>query len=601
VIRFYFNGQAVNSRIDGLDDFTIELAQPEENMGSSLAVSTEVTFYDTAYETIYQTCIRPVNGIWQTITVSIYDECCEQFLPQKFYIRGDKVEWCEAECYCTVVLIPAQPDRDIVNCIKSTVVSDDRNGYFSSREFNKVPYCIEYRPSILQDTVIILTILVLLIVDYYIILFTPVILSIIAAIYAFCLALVVIQNAFNFFANAFNSAIQSYNSIPILPNLNWHINPINIVSPFCQQLIFNPGAIINDIKDFYQRLIDNVIGCGRKHPTPYVRDYIENVCTICGASGFSSSILNNPASEYYNSMYWYAPSKKGDRTPPKLGIEKANRPMDKGDAFLGKLAQEFNAEWWVDNGVLYFESKYYWQNLPVFFDTTNNPSALLERPCYNYNANNAFAAQTVKYQIDGIDWVGDEAINEHQYHINYALTYGYNPAWVDCNVKDLLFGADRYREDGIERDVLSDYGSIGLVNTFLGGQLTATNDFQLLNNGTATLPKLIIADTYNYPVNNMRVKDYPGRGRNYPYRIDPTQTGNLWDFHKLDDPTINAPRLFDFNFTAKLDCAHLGTLTVRQTVVLRPRDQSAPPVLGYLKRISLNLGKRQMKLYGEVA
>jgi len=628
MIRFRFNGTPILGRIDGLDSLTLTITPADDARLNQTEISSDLTFYDDGYDIIYAQLIQPQNGIYNYITVEIFDDCCDSFLPQKYYLRGDKINWCEGQCYCTAILICDDNDRAISNCISNTIVSDNRNNFFTIGQFPLVPYCIEYRPSALQDVVIVFGTILMLVVDILTAVALIISILIIVAL-AVCAVIQAIVFLVNTLANLYgtivnfinNTVIHFLNQIPLVNISPLNVNAlsnVNISSNFCQGLLAQPFQLSQDILDLRSKIAPLIVGCGRKHPTPLVRDYINNVCTICGVSSFVSSVLNNTANEYYNLLYWNAPSKKGDRTPANYIWD--NRPTKTGTEFLDDLGLAFNSKWFVKNGQLIFENEYYWQNQPVFFDTTANPDAILERPCYKMSESQSYAGIKVEYQIDGSDWVGNEAIAWYKHNVNYNQLHGYHPTWKDVNNKQLPFGAVRFRNDLFELDILSFWGTIGFVNTIYGNALSSSSDYMLTNNGTGSLPKLLIWDTYNTPWNNARIKDYGSNlGRNYPMQLRESSTdhrysssdpvphhpqphdliGNLFDFHKLDDPYINPYQLFDFTVTARLDCAHFGTASVRQLVLLRPH-LDGQVMQGRIDRIEFNLSSRQMIISGKV-
>jgi len=629
MIRFRFNGTPILGRIYGLDNISLIITPADDARLNQVEISTDLTFYDDGFDIIYAQLIQPQNGIYNYITVEIFDDCCNTFLPQKYYLRGDKINWCEGECYCTAILICDDNDRAIANCISNTIVSDNRNNFFTNGQFPLVPYCIEFRPSALQDIVIAFGALLMLVVDIItgvVLIFIAVVSVALTAICAVVQAVVFLVNAvanlYTTIANFINNTIIHFlNQIPFVNISPLNVNAlsnVNISSTFCQGFLVQPFQYTQDILDIRAKIAPLIEGCGRKQPSPLVRDYINNVCTICGASAFVSSVLNNPANEYYQLLYWNAPSKKGDRTPPNYIWD--NRPTKTGAEFLDDLGLAFNSKWFVKNGQLLFENEYFWQIQPVFFDTTANPEAILERPCYRMSDSQSYAGIKVEYQVDGIDWVGNEALAWYKHNVSYNQLHGYHPTWKGINTKELAFGAVRFRNDLFELDVLSWWGQVGIINTLFGGGLSASGDYLLINNGTSSMPKLLIWDNVNTPWNNARVKDYgTNKGRNYPMQLressldhrysstDPVPahpepqdlTGNLWDFHKLDDPFINPYQLIDFTFTGRLDCTHLGTASVRQLVLLRPHE-NGQVMQGRIDRIELNLSTRQMIISGKV-
>ena len=354
------------------------------------------------------------------------------------------------------------------------------------------------------------------------------------------------------------------------------MNNANLVPPFCNVLYNRPNQILTDIGDFFKFLVDNIIGCGRKHPSPLVRGYFANAAHIAGATGFSSTILNDPASQYYNLVHFNAPVKRGDRNPPVIISENLPAKTMMCSDFMDTYATMFNAIWWVQSGILYFERKDYWQSLPAMYNQTVNPDYLLEPIEYSENSDRFWAGQSVQYQTDPTDLTGSEAWSLYATQRNYWQLYGWHYSWNEVDKKMIMFGTPRFRDDGLERDALTAWGNIGAVNTLLGGQLTGTNTYLLMQHDTCTMPKALIWDNVNSGTTNALVVDYygAGAGRNYIMRVDQGSNNTLWGFHIIDDPTVNPYKYYTGKAVVKLDCTMVQTLSLRKTIVILRGNQT---------------------------
>jgi hypothetical protein len=115
-----------------------------------------------------------------------------------------------------------------------------------------------------------------------------------------------------------------------------------------------------DFLDNILEAYDNAMtGNGSWSPGMYVRDFINYQCKIAGIN-FSSSILNNPASQYYNMALWsLTAGKSGDfedkSKSKKVDLAQSNAPLMSTVDFLESIKDGFGADYKIVNGTLHFE------------------------------------------------------------------------------------------------------------------------------------------------------------------------------------------------------------------------------------------------------
>lgn len=571
-LQIKLNGIPITGRVDGLSDFTLNYSRDSETGRTQKSFSNDLTFYDDGFNIINPILIANNQGLNNSIRVEIWDSCCNAVVFNDLIIRGDSIDFCSGDCFVKCRVTRQDPDERIYDCLRTLELSDNRNGFFNNTPFPNIAYCDELRPQWLMITLFYIALGFL--ASFYGILIGLIsfVATISAIVLAICGILKIIENILN--------------SIPTI-NVNW-------TPPFCDDLLKDPFKYVKEIGGFVDKILENIIGCGRKHPSPLYRDYIQNACTICGINSFSSSILNNPNSEYYNAVYFHAPVKPGRRTPPNYIFE--NRPMYTVDSWLSLIAKDFNSGWWVDNGILYFErNDYYLSQAPIYDAVANAATGdILDGVCFSYNETKLYASRTVETTLDGLDETGNEAQEEYRAFLNFQQLYGYNPNWTDHEPRRLHYAPARFRNDGIEPDILSDFGTIPLVNFLAFQNLTNTGEYLLMSKSIASSPKMLIWDASKGRQTAI-VKDYGANyGRNFPAKADyaPFPVQQMYDFHRIDDPMQNPFRMWSAELTVRMSCPLLQQLSVNRTV--RLRTPYGAVVNARILQIQANMGQREV-------
>jgi hypothetical protein len=510
------------------------------------------------------------NGLNQSATVEVWDDCCNAPVYRDLIIRGDMVDFCANDCFVTCRLTRQDPDELIYQCLSKYEISSNRNGYFNhppsgQPKFPLVVYCNELRPNWLMTYLIILGIFLAFVYKSIFITLFALIVSISLILIGICGALKGIEKFINWFVPG---------------------NPFDCTPPVCDQILQDPTYLLDGLKEIYDLLIQNFIGCGRKHPTPLYRQYIENACQICGINQFNSSILNDPNSEYYNALYFNAPADAGDRQA--VGYISENRPTATMSSWLDIIAKDFNARWWISQNQLYFERKDFFLSQPVIYDAVVNASTgdILEGVCFSYNEGKLFSSIKVEAIMDALDDVGNEDRNRYTVYFDY----GSNPNWEGANKKALSYSPARFRDDGVEFDVLSFFGNSKFVNFLFGGQLTGTDQYLLMAKGTASNPKMLIWDGQSYT--DAIIRKYNGV-QNMPAMVNSGQSDLYDKFHRIDDPNQNPFRFWNAEFTVRANCQLVQQLDVNRTV--RLSTPYGAVVNARINQINANLGERTIQ------
>ena len=351
------------------------------------------------------------------------------------------------------------------------------------------------------------------------------------------------------------------------------------------------------------------MGCGKGHPTPFIRDYILNACAQCNLS-FSSTILNDNNSTWNNSVYLstntemtgseYYDGSGNIITDARDEFFALNAPNKTAIEFLDEIAKPFNAVWDVQpDGAggfkLTFEKESNNQNVWSDFSLAEN-NALIKELCFTQSKDRDPAILILNYQKDANDIIGNEVDLRYNDIIkwNDAFYGGQNADLVGSQQPQMPFAMSRYRNDGVNRDVInfwlhSDqlpntlvyipsmyvalliYRLIAQIDPFLS-QVSDWEYWLMLNCGVTFNPKIIVINPdsplesteavkqqfgsqfgvdvfyYNSPMWFADPIDLNDRGK-------PNITPNLWQFWESENPNNGVLKKgSDFNLTLEYDC-----------------------------------------------
>lgn len=474
------------------------ISSPGSNQAKRTA-SNSIQIEGAAYLFIKDWLIDSVSAPLNGIDVRIEDTSCGIY--DEWIIKAPQLTYCEDDvCEFSVTLQQKDP---ALQCIQSTLIYDDWQGWFREQPTNgkkhpRFSYCNEVKPNGMMITLwwlmsLVFTILILL---------TPIINTIIAII---------------------NVIIAIINAIAWITGQD----PVDYLS------FFNP---LNMAESFFMESS----GCGRLHPAPLIRDYIDNVCKKCGVHVdavtdpiFHSQTINIDLSSdrqvrqrqnpYYNSCYFNAPSRRGIRIFRGLFNNDQNlvdywipenKPLFALDMFLDEIKSVYNSDWKISNvngqPTLYFWRKdWFTLGAAIYNFTDNGPdrNKIIEGICFSWLDKRQFAYMRGLYTQDGADTCGDEALG----YMNDMIELGdktNNPNYDGFLDKSTRFGGTRFRLDGATDDYLANAMQILLNGAALNPTIPAIvqnaivpaieqyADYALLMSGeTSSLPKIIIWDT----------------------------------------------------------------------------------------------------------
>lgn len=444
------------SSVANINTLAITWTTNRDEMGSETAgilnnkksVTGQLTVTGDGYKFIKKILIDSVSAAINSIDVRVEQVGCGVY--DDFVINAQMITWSEDDI-CSFSITMKQKDAPI-QCIQQTLIADNWQGWFMTNPANgkkhpRFMYCNESRPNVL----IVVIWWLLQFLSLFLIALAPVIIAV-------SLIIQLIKKIYDTVAWIFGGS---------KPNFTDWTFP----------------DFLGTISAWYM----NSSGCGKMHPAPLIRDYIDNVCLKCGVgvdgisdpifhnklltinanSGYKENI-NNP---YYNATYMYAPSKKGvhlfyglfgqNMNTSTYYIE-GNEPIEALDQFLDKLKVLFNAAWTIKyvlgKPVLYFMRKDGFDINNQIYDFSMNSAdraKILRGISYSWNDNTRPSAFNGIYSQDPGDICGNEELN----YTNDIVSFGDgtdNPIYGDMVTETAQIGASRFRLDGADTDYLMD-------------------------------------------------------------------------------------------------------------------------------------------------
>jgi len=517
------------------------LRKKDETGETAFSFSGDMVFEGSDYDYIYNKLVVLPSAIDDQVELKFVDDCCTIPKTYLFWIKPESLKWCENSCSITGAAVEATLSQVQLNCLKNTLIYDDWNG-FKSMQHPRMSYCNELRPDWLHDLLIILTI-----ATWTSFLTIGPILIVIATI------IVII----NFIIGINNQIINAINTL--LPSGS----EINTVDPI--DIDGDPTTnAYAEFDNWINKLLANSFGCGRKHPSPLVRDYALNVCGKCSIN-FQSSILTDPNSPYYNLVYHNAPVNKGvDPTDTTTYWIDENKPLLNGTKFFNQIKAPFNADWKIQNSVLRFERRDFFVPTTPWLDLTTLPEKQIIKVCWNWTKKDRYSYGNFYYQKDGVNWVGSEANDRWGDIVEWNNPY--SNLQKDEFLPLIPFSPCRFRDDGIDRDVLTFYESLPTISGLIGPYKRSI----ILNSHTCFTPMLLIwdgQDKANAKVNNSY---YPpgylaatNEYFNYPMWIKAGYPDNLYDrFWFIENPRYSNWKGFDFEAQILFTCTEINALNL---------------------------------------
>jgi len=504
----------------------------DEQNDPQKSITSDIECYGDAYTFIRTNLIDSVNLYSNSICVQVTDDDCGNVF--QFKIETKNLKWCDGDiCKISMALVEYNP---VIDCVKNTVISDNTNGEFqefpvSGNPHPRFRYCDVIKPTFLFGFIIT-------------------------------------------FVNAVSALLASINFV-LLVTFGPIINTINA--------FFGTSYAIPAIPDPFS----SIVGCNRLYPAPFVRTYIDNVCTLCGVTvnDTTDTIFHEVTSNYYNTALLTAYTSKGVKDTSTKDYIINNRPSWTLFDLMSKLKIPFNGRFFFKNNLeLHFARKdligvQLWGATPTVdvSDTGADNTNLLGNVCYQWNGDGKPSRINMKYSADMSDNIGNELLSRFNGEYLSPANPNYNTP-VERVTPD--FGAQSFVLDG--KDTVWDANLVNAIGPMLAG---FNYDGVLKTQGdTLQLAKLIIWDGVSmtdsrpfsdawipylalpafadddggfFPVSASDLFNY-----NFPYSFDPDadliSSGNLWQFHNIDIPSASKKTNRSFEYKLQMCCAYMN-------------------------------------------
>lgn len=563
-MKAFLDGNPVKYPNETLNNPNLILRKQDETGDKAYSLTGNLVFEGSDYDYIYAILKDSSTALENKVILDLENDCCVPAKKYSFAITYKTLRWCEGSCELQAGSIENTPAQDQLTCLKNTLIWDDYAG-FKSKQHPRFAYCNELRPNWMHDVLLILSVAT----ATSILVFIPVIASIVLVF------------------NTINSILSWMNS-----NLSTSFNLLTLGG--------STQISLNDLQGYFNLLISFIVGCGRKHPSPLVRDYADNVCGKCGLT-FQSSIFKNPGSDYHNTCYVNAPINKGTlETDTTTYWIDENKPIRSGFQFFDEIKGIVNGEWQIVGNVLILERKDFFVPKTPFIDLTDKtkyPSDKI-KVCWKHSTKARYSYGTFEYQKDAVNWVGGEASSRYNDMVEWNNPYSANQKgeYKPSNP----FTPCRFRDDGIDRDVLSAYKNFPTI----GPMIKKYDNVIIMNSHTCYQPMLLIWDP-GTPLDNAKVDPtkyyfpgYPGvalnQFYNYPFWFAEGYPGNLYtNFFYIENPKLSGYQGFEFEATVQYDCDLLDALDLDGQVL-------TVEGLGKVNQISINFKENSLTISGTV-
>lgn len=572
---FYFliDGQRFDdSNFDGSNGASITINRTSEASEDVSVYSATIELRGSAYSYIYENLVCAPNPRLVSAECVVYSSCCKNedgsdLIVFNGKIKGSDLNWCENKCSLTATVSDNSEDGKKLKCLKNILIYDREspdgsiatNGEDQFRQSPYLTYCLEIRPKVLHEVIMILGILMINIIR-------PIV---------FVVALIV---------TVINAIIGAVNNIPGV-----NIDKIDFDGNDDTNAFEEMNAWLNQLRDY-------IVACGRKHKTPFVHSYLENIASLCGMT-LESSIFG-VGGYYHNSIRLDATNyEKGQRTASKIEeTYRANRPNLNGRQYLDSL-KEFNIDWRIDGNILRVEHRSELTG-EKWFDIDELEKDQVIRLCYSFDTESPCAYGDYSYTKDGVDKTGDEVRPEWAGVIDWNSPPQENLEGL-CDNK-IRYGTAQFRRDKFRPDVAAIDKPI-YDNALAFPNLKQYKNVLLMDNGTTTLPKLLTWDGES-DLEDARVERIEDGGLHwYNYRWyvkEGFQENTAYQVLFFDDdPRLSGVINVNYELTINYTCSILKSMSPNKLIGLTYKGQ---PIDGKVSKITVNTSNKTLNITGKI-
>ena len=518
---------------NGTESASFVFRRKDEAGDSAFSFAPELTVVGDTYEYVRQQIINAPNPNIAAIQVLIYDTCCtnpdgSDRLLFTGKIEGGSVRWCTfPTCEAQVTVVDNSQDALAIRCLKEhfpwDVINNDSNVTTKGFDEFKVAPWMYY----CNDPKPSGTQEAIMVIGIFIFLVTA--------------PLLFIFQLFNL--------LEGYDN------------------------------------NLFTDLSNLILGCKRRHITPYLDSQFKNLCKLCQI-GYQSSLFDS-GGFYHNTVRMDAAFVPGTKAYPwetfGENVYQDNKPNLNGIQFLDAL-KEFNIEWRVVNGVLQIERKDYFSGVQ-WFNTDNLQENQLLSICYESLPERPASYAEYEYSLDGVDNSGDEVRRKWTDRV-IDWNIANNPQQTGLFTKKLQYGASQFRFDWSAPDV-NPIDKPFYVTFYPFAQDDYNKWAMFISKGVLTYPKLInIQSVVGQDLSNSNfVRGYGipdlismSNGKflyNYRWHIRENPiidiNGQSYDtaYQKLfyiDDPRLTSVKTRKVTISISADCDLLTTLDIDKYV-----------------------------------
>jgi hypothetical protein len=518
---------------NGTESASFVFRRKDEAGDSAFSFAPELTVVGDTYEYVRQQIINAPNPNIAAIQVLIYDTCCtnpdgSDRLLFTGKIEGGSVRWCTfPTCEAQVTVVDNSQDALAIRCLKEhfpwDVINNDNNVTTKGFDEFKVAPWMYY----CNDPKPSGTQEAIMVIGIFIFLVTA--------------PLLFIFQLFNL--------LEGYDN------------------------------------NLFTDLSNLILGCKRRHITPYLDSQFKNLCKLCQI-GYQSSLFDS-GGFYHNTVRMDAAFVPGTKAYPwetfGENVYQDNKPNLNGIQFLDAL-KEFNIEWRVVNGILQIERKDYFSGVQ-WFNTDNLQENQLLSICYESLPERPASYAEYEYSLDGVDNSGDEVRRKWTDRV-IDWNIANNPQQTGLFTKKLQYGASQFRFDWSAPDV-NPIDKPFYVTFYPFAQDDYNKWAMFISKGVLTYPKLInIQSVVGQDLSNSNfVRGYGipdlismSNGKflyNYRWHIRENPiidiNGQSYDtaYQKLfyiDDPRLTSVKTRKVTISISADCDLLTTLDIDKYV-----------------------------------
>jgi len=519
---------------NGTESASFVFRRKDELGDSAFSFAPELTVVGSTYDYVKQQIINAPNPNIAGIEVLVYDTCClnadgSNRLLFTGKIEGGSVRWCTfPTCEAQVTIVDNSQDALAIRCLKEHFPWSERNTTEPNPFYTLGPDTFRFAP-------------------------------------------------FMYYCNDPKPAAMQ-EAIMILGIF------VFIVGTPIFALLQLGNIIAGNGQNIFEDLTNLIVGCGRRHITPYLDSSFKNLCQLCRI-GYQSSLFD-VGGYYHNTVRLDAAYVPGIRAYPWESYTQGwrdNWPNLNGIQFLDELKQ-LNIDWRVVNGILTIERKDYFAG-SQWFDIANLQPDQLLSVCYESLAERPASYAEYEYSLDGVDNSGDEVRRKW---VDRVIDWNgsNNPQQLGLFSKKLLYGAAQFRDDWAAPDVNPIDKTF--YTTFYPLAQDAENRWAMyITKGVLTYPKLInLQSVIGQNLTNANFNRGYGvpdlismsNGKflfNYRWHIKENPivaaNGQSYDtaYQKLffiDDPRLTSVKTRKVTISVTADCNLLDTLDVDKYV-----------------------------------